>query len=76
MSFSVNPMLTLEQRRALLWIRSKQPTVISVFDPGAPGGKTREFLLTEGLIALDPQRKRHDPLVYSLTDKGEAALKP
>ncbi|MEH2525815.1 hypothetical protein V1288_003724 [Bradyrhizobium sp. AZCC 2176] len=68
-------LLSLEERRALLWVRANQPAVMSRLTPGAPTTKTRIALVQEGLIAFAPDRNRFDPPAYCVTAKGEEALR-
>ena len=70
MNFST-PLVNLEQRKALLWIRDHQP-VLPPADKVA--AKVRVHLLQAGLIQFDPNRKRFDPVTYVLTDAGRQAL--
>jgi hypothetical protein len=74
MNFSI-PLLTLDERRGLIWIKVNQPATILRMTPGAPSPKVRQALLERGFIHFDPNRKRYDPITYCLTPAGEAVLK-
>jgi hypothetical protein len=65
--------VTLEQRRALVWIRDRQPVMPPIDAVPAP---IRIALLRSGLIHFDPNRKRYDSPRYCLTDAGHNALQP
>lgn len=68
-----SPILTLEQRVALVWIRDHQP----VMPPLAiVPSRLRVHLLRSGLIHFDPARLPMDPVTYVLTDMGIQALNP
>jgi hypothetical protein len=72
-SFRANEDLTIEQRRALLWIRYQQPIQLIHLTPGVPGERTCKALLDNGLIVAR-RAGRHEPITWSLTTKGEEAL--
>jgi hypothetical protein len=64
-------LLSLEERKALLWVKDHQPCPLSL-NRCAP--HVRISLFRRGLIQFDPKRKRFDPITYALTDAGLAAL--
>ena len=67
--------LTLERRRALLWVKQHQPTQFpSSRDTSAPTHRTIIELKQEGLIGLDPTRKRFDTIRFCLTEAAEQVL--
>jgi hypothetical protein len=69
--------LSLEHRRALLWIRANQPArMVTPHEPGVPSSRTRVELLKAGFIEFIPARERFDPVSYCLTRAGEEALDP
>jgi hypothetical protein len=59
-----------------LWFKRHQPAVFKVIktDPEQPAHRLLIDLLLSDYITLTPNRKRYDPLTYSVTAKGEAAL--
>lgn len=66
------PTVSFEQYRALLWVRSHQPTHWT--GPDAPPQRIKVALLQGGLIGLSAERRRFDPLTYSLSEQGEKVL--
>ena len=72
---SPTPVVTLDQRRALLWMRKHQPTPYpSTRDPDAPSHRTLSSLLRAGLIHFDPNRKKFDSPRFCLTARGNEVL--
>jgi hypothetical protein len=70
-------LLNLEKRRALLWVRKRQPIGMPPpNDRAAPPRRILIDLVRDGLICFAPDRKRFDPPTYVLTDAGERALQP
>ena len=70
-----NASLSLEQRRALLWVKKNQPTAFPALNKQSPAARRALIdLVRLGLISLDPMRKAFDPPLYVMTDKGKAAL--
>jgi hypothetical protein len=70
-------MMTLEDRLGLLWVRKHDPaTWPRLNDPDAPAHKTITRLVAGGLICFSPQRRRFEPVTYSLTGEGRRALEP
>jgi hypothetical protein len=70
-------MLTLDERKALVWFRSRQPTRWPVHLDGAtPPRKVFDQLVIRQLIHLDPNRKRFSPPSYVLTEAGRRELEP
>ena len=65
------PLLTLDERKALVWIRDNQPCVPPL---SKVPNRVRVGLLQRGLIQFDPKRQRFDSVTYVLTEAGKAAL--
>lgn len=63
---------TLDERLALLWLRKHQPA--GWYEQGAPPSRMRTHLLRAGLIQINPNRKRFDPVTFCLTQAGQEAL--
>jgi hypothetical protein len=65
--------LSLNERKALNWFKAHSPTGPSPV--GLPKSEYRAVLMVRGLIEIDPQRKRYDPISYVITPKGLEALR-
>lgn len=69
------PTVTLDQRKALLWVRKHQPTPFgSTKDPDAPKHDTMRDLARLGLIQMNPARRPYDAPRFCLTPKGNEVL--
>ncbi|WP_340667949.1 hypothetical protein [Bradyrhizobium ottawaense] len=60
--------LTLDERCALNWFKSNSPTAPNA--KGLPKSEHRAVLMARELIGFNPDRKRYDPITYSITGKG------
>ena len=68
-------MVTLEQRRALVWVKKHQPTGFpSTKLPDAPKHATMRGLIRAGLLCMNPNRKAYDVPRFCLSPQGEQAL--
>jgi len=65
------PLLSLDERLALLWVRDNQPCMPPL---SKVANRVRVSLLQRGLIQFDPKRHRFDSVTYVLTEAGVAAL--
>ncbi|MBR0945219.1 hypothetical protein ABIF68_006983 [Bradyrhizobium japonicum] len=65
--------LSLDERKALNWFKANSPT--SGNAKGMPKSEHRAVLMARCLIEISPERKRHDPISYSITGKGIDHLK-
>jgi hypothetical protein len=70
---SSTPLLTLEQRKALIWIKEHQPVVPPL---AIVPSRLRIGLAQAGLIQFDPNRRRFDAPRFCLTEAGLRALNP
>lgn len=69
------PSVTLDQRKALVWIRKRQPTPFpSTKDPDAPKHEMMRDLIRAGLVGMNPNRKAFDVPRFCLTAKGNEVL--
>jgi hypothetical protein len=68
-------LLTLEERKGLLWFQRYEPTQWPGRD-NPPSHRTLIALMRAGLIHFWPGRKRFDPPIYCLTEAGRKALQP
>lgn len=69
------PILSVEQRLGLLWVRKHQPTPMgSSKDPHAPPRRVMVDLVRRGLIEFDPRRKPFDSPTYCVTKRGAEVL--
>lgn len=69
------PLLSLDQRKALLWVKARQPTDFpSVRDKTAPTFALMFSLIRLGLIQMDPNRRQYDSPRFCLTERAETAL--
>lgn len=64
--------LTLDERLALNWFNRNTPARPNA--RGLPKSEVRAVLMARGLIELSPERKRFDPISYSITPKGREVL--
>lgn len=65
--------LSLAERKALNWYRVNGPALPNA--SGAPQTPHRTALVRRGLVQIDPNRKRFDPILYSITERGLEALR-
>ena len=72
---SSSPMLTLDQRLALLWVRKRQPTDFgSTKDPKAPRHETMRDLIRAGLVQMNPNRRPYDSPRFCVSPLGVEVL--
>jgi hypothetical protein len=70
-------MMTLDERKGLLWFRKHHPADWpNLNDPDCPPRVVLIRLLNSGLVSFYPNRRRFDPVLYSLTEAGRKALEP
>ncbi|MET3308067.1 hypothetical protein [Bradyrhizobium diazoefficiens] len=65
--------LSLDERKALHWFKANSPA--SPNAKGLPKSECRAVLMARQLIEISPDRKRYDPISYSITPKGIDHLK-